>query len=157
MASTPSFGRVTSTIMRPFGATSVRRIPETLPAHPWADAAIPILPATRVLLAAQMGLPGCALVLARRLRRCAIGQEVAQKAYTLMQDLTFCLIIPLAYIILRKSSHHLLLYLTFTDIHVRHHCATPSFRHHRRLRMLGLYLYVICFLNHHLGSASHHL
>ncbi|KAI0702603.1 STE3-domain-containing protein [Earliella scabrosa] len=55
---------------------------------------------TRVLLAAQMGLPGCALVLARRLRRCAIGQEVAQKAYTLMQDLTFCLIIPLVYVIL---------------------------------------------------------
>ena len=90
--------------MRPFGATSVRRDPATLLAHPCADAAIPILPATRVLLAAQMGLPGCALVLARRLRRCAIGQEVAQKAYTLMQDLTFCLIIPLVYVILRESS-----------------------------------------------------
>ncbi len=41
-----------------------------------------------VLLAAQMVLPGCWLVLACRLRRCAIGQEVV---YTLMQDLTFTL------------------------------------------------------------------
>ena len=112
---------------------------------------------TRVLLAAQVALPGCALALSRKLRQCAIGQEVTQRAHTYMQDLTFCLIIPLAYILLRKLRHHLLLYLTFTDIHVRHHCATPSFRYHRRLRMLGLYLYVICFLNHHLGSASHHL
>ncbi|KAI0694922.1 pheromone A receptor-domain-containing protein [Cerioporus squamosus] len=55
---------------------------------------------TRVLLAAQMALPGCALALARKLRQCAIGQEVTQRAHTYMQDLTFCLIIPLAYIVL---------------------------------------------------------
>ncbi|RDX44921.1 STE3-domain-containing protein [Lentinus brumalis] len=55
---------------------------------------------TRVLLAAQIALPGCALALARKLRQCAIGQEVTQRAHTYMQDLTFCLIIPLAYIVL---------------------------------------------------------
>ncbi|EJF59111.1 STE3-domain-containing protein [Dichomitus squalens LYAD-421 SS1] len=55
---------------------------------------------TRVLLASQLALPGCALALARRLRRCAIGQEVSQKAHTFMQDLTFSLILPVLYIIL---------------------------------------------------------
>ncbi|KAI0742565.1 STE3-domain-containing protein [Daedaleopsis nitida] len=55
---------------------------------------------TRVVLAAQMALPGCALVLARRLRRCAIGQEVTQKTYTSTQDLTFTLIVPIIYIVL---------------------------------------------------------
>ena len=57
---------------------------------------------TRVLLASQLALPGCALAMARRLRRCAIGQEVSQKAYTFMQDLTFTLIIPVLYLILRE-------------------------------------------------------
>ncbi|RPD76924.1 STE3-domain-containing protein [Lentinus tigrinus ALCF2SS1-7] len=55
---------------------------------------------SRVLLAAQIALPGCALAIARKLRQCAIGQEVTQRAHTYMQDLTFCLIIPLAYILL---------------------------------------------------------
>ncbi|KAI1790870.1 STE3-domain-containing protein [Ganoderma leucocontextum] len=55
---------------------------------------------TRVLLASQLALPGCALALARRLRRCTIGQEGSQKAYLFMQDLTFTLILPVLYIIL---------------------------------------------------------
>ncbi|KAH9916390.1 STE3-domain-containing protein [Epithele typhae] len=61
---------------------------------PWCDIV------SRVFLASQIALPGCALAFARNLRRCAIGQEIAQKAYTLMQDLTFCLIIPVFYVVL---------------------------------------------------------
>nr|WCD39438.1 Ste3-1 [Ganoderma boninense] len=55
---------------------------------------------TRVLLASQLALPGCALALAQRLRRCTIGQEASQKAHSQMQDLTFSLIIPVLYVVL---------------------------------------------------------
>ncbi|KAI0668937.1 STE3-domain-containing protein [Trametes maxima] len=55
---------------------------------------------TRVLLAAQLALPGSALALVLKLRRCALGQETTRKASTLTTDLMFCLILPLVYMIL---------------------------------------------------------
>ncbi|KAI0641062.1 STE3-domain-containing protein [Trametes meyenii] len=55
---------------------------------------------TRVLLAAQLALPGSALALVLKLRRCALGQETTRKASTLTTDLILCLILPLVYMVL---------------------------------------------------------
>ncbi|KAI0370949.1 STE3-domain-containing protein [Pilatotrama ljubarskyi] len=55
---------------------------------------------TRVLLAAQFALPGSALALVLKLRRCALGQETIRKGSTLTTDLMLCLILPIVYIIL---------------------------------------------------------
>lgn len=57
---------------------------------------------TRVLLAAQLALPGSALALVLKLRRCALGQETIRKAPTLTTDLMLCFILPVVYVILRK-------------------------------------------------------
>ncbi|EIW56744.1 STE3-domain-containing protein [Trametes versicolor FP-101664 SS1] len=55
---------------------------------------------TRVLLAVQLALPGSALALVLKLRRCALGQETIRKAPTLTTDLMLCFILPVVYIIL---------------------------------------------------------
>ncbi|KAH9887046.1 pheromone A receptor-domain-containing protein [Cubamyces lactineus] len=55
---------------------------------------------TRVLLAAQMAIPGSALALVLKLRRCALGQETTRKTSTLTPDLLLCFAVPIAYIIL---------------------------------------------------------
>ncbi|KAI0350976.1 STE3-domain-containing protein [Trametes cingulata] len=61
---------------------------------------LPVGAVTRVLLATQLALPGSALALVLKLRRCALGQETIRRASTLTTDLMLCLILPVVYIIL---------------------------------------------------------
>ncbi|KAJ8456856.1 hypothetical protein ONZ51_g11877 [Trametes cubensis] len=55
---------------------------------------------TRILLAAQIAIPGSALALVLKLRRCALGQETTRRTSTLTPDLLLCFAVPVAYIIL---------------------------------------------------------
>ncbi|KAI0632775.1 STE3-domain-containing protein [Trametes polyzona] len=55
---------------------------------------------TRVLLASQLAMPGSALALVLKLRRCALGQETIRKVPTLTTDLMLCLILPIVYVII---------------------------------------------------------
>ncbi|KAI0830074.1 pheromone A receptor-domain-containing protein [Trametes gibbosa] len=55
---------------------------------------------TRVLLAAQFALPGSALALVLKLRRCALGRETIRRVSTLTTDLILCLVLPIVCILL---------------------------------------------------------
>ena len=119
-------------------------------------------------------------------RRCAIGEDVMQKVYTLMQDLMFRLIIPL--VVLRELSSFCLaaphpssrsrpsIALVSSicgTIAIQPHpppaqCIhddrysrsrprpTPPFRHRGRLRLRPIHLYVIRLRNSDLNPASYH-
>ncbi|KAI8992850.1 pheromone A receptor-domain-containing protein [Trametes punicea] len=55
---------------------------------------------TRILLAAQIAIPGSALALVLRLRRCALGQDTSRGRSPTTPDVMLCLILPILYMIL---------------------------------------------------------
>ncbi|KAI9057585.1 pheromone receptor [Trametes sanguinea] len=70
----------------------------------WAGNSAEHIPAwcdivTRVLLAAQLALPGSALALVMKLRRCALGQETTGRRSPVAMDVILCLALPMIYII----------------------------------------------------------
>lgn len=67
-----------------------------------------LYPVTRVLLAANVAIPGATLGLALDLERLAAPRKLHNDTYTrrlrLIYDVTLCFLVPICYIALRASS-----------------------------------------------------